>query len=328
LSSATIPNTKPKYEPKMGVATREAYGQALVELGKINSNVVALDADLAKSTFSAKFQKAFPDRFFTVGIAEANMVSIAAGLALAGKLPFASSFAVFLCDKGMDQLRVGAAYPHANAKYVGSHGGISIGEDGPSQQSVEDYALMCGLPGFIVLSPSDEFCARALVHRMAEHVGPAYMRTGRPKTAIIYGPDDTFEIGKAKQHGDGRDAAIVACGLEVSYSLEAQALLAGEGIHVRVIDMHTIKPVDEAAIAKSAEECGAIVCAEEHLLDGGLGSQVARAVGKSRPVPMEFVGIQNTYAESGTPEQLMEKYGLTAPFIVKAVKAVLKRKSR
>jgi transketolase len=299
----------------MGVATREAYGQALVELGKINSNVVALDADLAKSTFSAKFQKAYPDRFFTVGIAEANMVSIAAGLALAGKLPFASSFAVFLCDKGMDQLRVGAAYPHANAKYVGSHGGISIGEDGPSQQSVEDYALMCGLPGFIVLSPSDEFCARALVHR-------------RPKAAIIYGPDDTFEIGKAKQHGDGRDAAIVACGLEVSYSLEAQALLAGEGIHVRVIDMHTIKPVDEAAIAKSAEECGAIVCAEEHLLDGGLGSQVARAVGKSRPVPMEFVGIQNTYAESGTPEQLMEKYGLTAPFIVKAVKAVLKRKSR
>ncbi|MBZ5507312.1 MAG: transketolase family protein [Acidobacteriia bacterium] len=312
----------------MGVATREAYGQALVELGTINPNVVVLDADLAKSTFSAKFQKVYPERFFTVGIAEANMVSIAAGLALAGKLPFASSFAVFLCDKGYDQLRVGAAYSRANAKYVGSHGGISIGEDGPSQQSVEDYALMCALPGFIVLSPSDEFCARALVRRMAEHEGPAYMRTGRPKTAIIYGPDDTFEIGKAKQHGDGRDVAIIACGLEVNYSLEAQALLAGEGIDARVIDMHTIKPVDEAAIAKAAEECGAIVCAEEHLLDGGLGSQVARAVGKSRPVPMEFVGIQNTYAESATPEQLMEKYGLTAPFIVKAVKAVLKRKSR
>ncbi|HEX4604563.1 MAG TPA: transketolase C-terminal domain-containing protein [Candidatus Angelobacter sp.] len=328
MSSATIPNTKPKYEPKMGVATREAYGQALVELGKANPNVVVLDADLAKSTFSAKFQEVYPDRFFTVGIAEADMVSIAAGLALAGKLPFASSFAVFLCDKGMDQLRVGAAYPHANAKYVGSHGGISIGEDGPSQQSVEDYALMCALPGFIVLSPSDEFCARALVHRMAEHEGPAYMRTGRPKTAIIYGPEETFEIGKAKQHGDGRDVAIIACGLEVSYSLEAQAQLAGEGINARVIDMHTIKPIDEATIAKVAEECGAIVCAEEHLLDGGMGSQVARAVGKSRPVPMEFVGIENTYAESATPEQLMEKYGLTAPFIVKAVKAVLKRKSR
>jgi transketolase len=213
-----------------------------------------------------------------------------------------------------------------NAKFVGSHGGISIGEDGPSQQSVEDYALMCALAGFVVLNPSDEFCARALVHRMAEHVGPVYMRTGRPKAQIIYGPDDTFEIGKAKQHGNGRDVAIIACGLEVGYALQAQAQLADEGINTRVLDMHTIKPVDEAAIAQSAEECGAIVTAEEHLLDGGLGSQVARAVTKSHPVPMEFVGVQNTYAESATPDQLMEKYGLTAPFIVKAVKAVLARK--
>ena len=326
MSSTTVPNTKPKFELKMGVATREAYGQALVELGKVNPNVVVLDADLAKSTFSAKFQKEFPGRFFTVGIAEANMVSIAAGLALAGKLPFASSFAVFLCDKGYDQLRVGAAYSRANAKYVGSHGGISIGEDGPSQQSVEDYALMCALPGFVVLSPSDEFCARALVHRMAEHDGPAYMRTGRPKAPIIYGPNDTFEIGKAKQHGNGRDVAIVACGLEVSYALQAQAQLADEGINARVLDMHTIKPVDEAAIAIAAKECGAIVCAEEHLLDGGLGSQVARTVGKSCPAPMEFVGINNTYAESATPDQLMEKYGLTAPYITAAVRRVLKRK--
>src|SRR5215470_4187906 len=317
----TTPITKPRLELKIGVATREAYGQALVELGRKNPNVVALDADLAKSTFSAKFQKEFPDRFFTVGIAEANMVSIASGLALSGKLPFSSSFAVFLCDKGYDQLRMCVAYPGVNAKFVGSHGGISIGEDGPSQQAVEDYALMCGLAGFVVLNPSDEFCARALVHRMAEHVGPVYMRTGRPKTPIIYGPNDTFEIGKAKQHGNGRgvaDVAIIACGLEVSYALQAQAQLAEEGIQARVLDMHTIKPVDEAAIAP----------AEEHLLDGGLGSQVARAVAKSRPVPMEFVGIQNTYAESATPDQLMEKYGLTAPFIVKAVKTVLKRKTQ
>jgi transketolase len=255
------------------------------------------------------------------------MVSIASGLALSGKLPFASSFAVFLCDKGYDQLRVSVAYPRVNAKYVGSHGGISIGEDGPSQQAVEDYALMCALPGFVVLSPSDEFCARALVHRMAEHDGPAYMRTGRPKAPIIYNASDTFEIGKAKQHGNGRDVAIIACGLEVGYALQAQAQLADEGIHARVLDMHTIKPVDEAAVAQAAEQCGAIVTAEEHLLDGGLGSQVARAAAKSRPVAMEFVGIQNTYAESGTPDQLMEKYGLTAPYIVKAVKAVLKRKN-
>ena len=328
MSAATIANGKPKFELKMGVATREAYGQALVELGKKNPNVVALDADLAKSTFSAKFQKEFPDRFFTVGIAEANMVSIASGLALSGKLPFASSFAVFLCDKGYDQLRMCVAYPGVNAKFVGSHGGISIGEDGPSQQAVEDYALMCGLAGFVVLNPSDEFCARALVHRMAEHVGPVYMRTGRPKAPIIYGPNDTFEIGKAKQHGKGKDVAIIACGLEVSYALQAQAQLAEEGIQTRVLDMHTIKPVDETAIAQAAEECGAIVTAEEHLLDGGLGSQVARAVAKSRPVPMEFVGIQNTYAESATPDQLMEKYGLTAPFIVKAVETVLKRKKQ
>jgi transketolase len=323
MSSTPI---KPKFELKMGVATREAYGQALVELGKHNQNVVALDADLMKSTYSVKFAKEFPDRFWTVGIAEANMVGIACGLAMSGKIPFASSFAVFLMDKGYDQLRVGAAYPHVNAKFVGSHSGISIGEDGPSQMAVEDIALACGLAGFVVLVPSDEFCTRALVHRMAEHVGPAYMRTGRPKAPIIYGPDDKFEIGKAKVHGNGTDVAIVACGNEVSYALQAQSDLEDAGIRARVIDMHTIKPIDEATIATAARECGAIVTAEEHLLDGGLGSQVARAVGKTVPVPMEFVGINDTYAESGTPEQLMEKYGLTAPYIVKAAKAVLKRK--
>jgi transketolase len=318
--------TKAKFQLKMGVATREAYGQALVELGRKNPNVVALDADLMKSTFSAKFAKEFPDRFWTVGIAEANMVSIACGLAMCGKIPFASSFAVFLMDKGYDQLRVGAAYPHANAKFVGSHSGISIGEDGPSQMAVEDIALACGLAGFVVIVPSDEFSARALVHCMAEHVGPVYLRTGRPKAPVIYGPDDKFEIGKAKVHGDGKDVAIIACGNEVGYALQAQAELEDEGIRARVIDMHTIKPIDEAAIATAARECGAIVTAEEHLLDGGLGSQVARAVAKHAPVPMEFVGIDNTYAESGTPDELMEKYGLTAPYIVKAVRAVVKRK--
>jgi len=318
--------TSSKFELKMGVATREAYGQALVELGRANPNVVALDADLAKSTYSAKFGKEFPDRFFTVGIAEANMVGMAGGLALNGKIPFASSFAVFLMDKGYDQLRMSVAYPRVNAKFVGSHGGISIGEDGPSQMAVEDLALACGLAGFVVLIPSDEFCARALVHRMAEWNGPCYMRTGRPKTAIIYTADDKFEIGKAKQHGDGRDVAIIACGLEVGYALQAQAQLEAEGVSARVLDMHTIKPLDDEAVAGAARECGAIVTAEEHLLDGGLGAQVARSVAASQPVPMEFVGIQNTYAESATPDQLMEKYGLTAPYIVAAVKRVLQRK--
>jgi transketolase len=318
--------TETKFELKMGVATREAYGQALVEVGRKNPNVVALDADLAKSTFSAKFQKEFPGRFFTVGIAEANMVGIASGLALSGKIPFASSFSVFLVDKGYDQLRMCVAYPHVNAKFVGSHSGISIGEDGPSQMAIEDIALACGLAGFVVIVPSDEFCTRALVHQMAEYVGPVFLRTGRPKAPILYGPDDTFEIGKAKVHGDGRDVAIIACGNEVGYAIQAQHELAAEGIAARVIDMHTIKPLDESTIAAAARDCGAIVTAEEHLLDGGLGSQVARAVAKSHPVPMEFVGVQNTYAESGTPDELMEKYGLTAPYIVKAAQAVLRRK--
>jgi transketolase len=326
MEATAAMKTGTKFELKMGAATREAYGQALVELGRENPNIVVLDADLAKSTYSAKFGQQFPDRFWTVGIAEANMVGIAGGLALQGKIPFASSFAVFLTNKGFDQLRMSIAYPRANAKFCGSHGGISIGEDGPSQQSVEDIALMCGLAGFVVLVPADEFSARALVRRMAEHVGPVYMRTGRAKSPIIYGPQDTFEIGKAKVHGNGRDVAIVSCGYELQYALRAQHMLEEEGIAARVIDMHTIKPLDEAAVAQSAEECGAIVTAEEHLLDGGLGSQVARAVARSTPVPMEFVGIQNTYAESAAPDQLMEKYGLTAPYIVKAVHEVLKRK--
>ena len=318
--------TPTKFALKMGAATREAYGAALTELGRTNPNVIVLDADLMKSTYSVKFAKEFPDRFYTCGIAEATMVGIASGLALSGKSPFASSFAVFLCDKGYDQLRMCVAYPRVNAKFCGSHGGISIGEDGPSQMAIEDYALMCALPGFVVISPSDEVAARALVHRMAEHIGPCYMRTGRPKAPLIYGPNETFEIGRAKVHGDGRDAAIVACGLEVGYALQAQAQLEEDGIHARVIDMHTLKPLDEDAVATAAKACGAIVCAEEHVLEGGLGSLVARAAAQSHPVPMEFIAIQNTFAESATPDQLMEKYGLTAPSIVEAVRRVVKRK--
>jgi transketolase len=321
-----MPEAKTKFELKMGAATREAYGQALAELGRTNPNVVALDADLAKSTYAVKFAKEFPERFFTVGIAEANMVGIAGGLALSGKIPFASSFAVFLCDKSYDQLRMAVAYPGANAKFCGSHGGISIGEDGPSQMAVEDYALMCSLPGFVVLSPSDEFCARALVHRMAEHTGPCYMRTGRPKAPVVYGPDDQFEIGKAKVHGEGGDVAIVACGMEVGYALAAQAQLDEQGIRARVLDMHTLKPIDEQAIASAARECGALVTAEEHVLEGGLGSLVARVVAHTHPVPMEFVAINNTYAESATPDQLMEKYGLTTPYIVAAANRAVNRK--
>jgi transketolase len=310
----------------MGAATRDAYGKALADLGRSNPNVVVLDADLAKSTKTSVFAKEFPERFFTCGIAEADMVGIAGGLASCGKIPFASSFSVFLLCKGFDQMRVAVALPQLNAKFVGTHGGISIGEDGPSQMSVEDYALACGLVGFTVVSPSDEVSARALVFRAAEHVGPVYMRMGRPKVPLIYAADDKdFQLGKARVLLEGTDVALIGCGIMVAECLRAAETLAAEGISAMVVDMHTLKPLDTAAVA-AACRTGAIVTAEEHLLDGGLGSQVARAVSGATPVPMEYVGIDNTYAESATPEQLLEKYGLTAKEVLAAARRVLKRK--
>ena len=318
---------RPKFELKLGMATRDAYGKALVELGRVNPNVVVLDADLSKSTKTNLFAKEFPGRFIECGIAEANMVGIAGGLAAAGKIPFVSSFACFLMNKAFDQLRIAVAYPKWNVKVVTTHGGISIGEDGPSQQSVEDYALACALPGFVVTSPADETSTRALVLRAAEHAGPVYMRTGRPRVPIIY-PDknEPFEFGRAKRLLDGSDVTLIGCGVTVAECLKAAEALAQSGIRARVLDMHTLKPVDREAVAAAARDTGAIVCVEEHLLDGGLGSQVARAAAELAPVPMEFVGIIDTYAESGTPDELLEKYGLTAPHIVRAAERVLRRK--
>jgi len=316
----------PKFELKMGAATRDAYGKALADLGRSNPNVVVLDADLAKSTKTSVFAKEFPSRFFTCGIAEADMVGIAGGLASCGKIPFASSFSVFLLCKGFDQMRVAVALPQLNAKFVGTHGGISIGEDGPSQMSVEDYALACGLVGFTVISPADEVSTRALVFRAAEHVGPIYMRVGRPKVPLIYAADDDdFQLGKARVLLEGTDVALIGCGIMVAECLRAAETLAAEGISAMVVDMHTLKPLDTAAVA-AACRTGAIITAEEHLLDGGLGSQVARAAAAISPVPMEYVGIQDTYAESATPEQLLEKYGLTAKEVLAAARRVLKRK--
>jgi transketolase len=308
------------------MATRDAYGKALVELGRLRPEVVVLDADLSKSTKTVEFAKQFPERFFKAGIAEANMVGIAGGLALSGKIPFASSFACFLMDKGFDQLRIAVAYPGANAKFVASHGGISIGEDGPSQQSVEDYALACALPGFVVASPADQTATRALVFRAAQHLGPVYMRVGRPKVPVIYtDPNEEFEFGRAKLLMDGGDVTLIGCGIEVAECLKAAETLAGEGIAARVLDMHTLKPLDDEAVLAAARDTGALVTAEEHLLDGGLGSRVALSAARQRPVPMEFVGIRNTYAESGTPEQLLEKYGLTARYIAEAARRAVRR---
>jgi transketolase len=318
--------TKTRFELKLGMATREAFGRALVELGRENQNVVAIDADLSKSTFTHLFAKEFPDRFFSCGIAEANMVGIAAGLASAGKIPFAASFASFVVNKGFEQLRVLAAYPNLNIKIVGTHCGISIGEDGPSQMAVEDLSLACSLPGFTVLSPADEVSMTALVRAAAAHAGPVYIRAGRPKVPVLYQSGQAFEIGRAVELVEGTDLTIIATGLLVAESIRAQEHLESEGISARLIDMHTIKPLDAAAIRRAAAETGAIVVAEEHLVDGGLGVRVAQAVAEAHPCPMEFVGIQNTYAESATPEQLLDKYGLVARDVIAAAYRVLRRK--
>jgi len=309
-------------EKKMGLATRDAYGQALAELGKENPDVVVLDGDVSGSTKSRLFAKIFPDRFFNFGVAEANLVSAAAGFATCGKIPFASSFSTFLMCRSYDQLRMSVANPQLNVKLCGSHSGISLGQDGASQMAVEDIALACSLPGFTVLVPADETATRALVKEAAEHQGPVFIRTSRPSVPVIYSPGESFEIGKAKVLRPGKDVTVIATGMLVWEALEAAEQCAGEGIDVRVIDMHTVKPIDEDAIVAAARETGAIVTAEEHLLDGGLGSRVAQVVVQNHPVPMEFVGLKNTYAESGTPEQLFERYGLTAKAIVEAVQTV------
>jgi transketolase len=315
-----------KFEVKLGAATREAFGRTLVELGRENKDIVVCDADLSKSTMTAYFAKEFPDRFFSFGIAEANMVAAGCGMAYAGKIPFISSFSAFVMNKGFEQLRVAAAYPNLNVKVVGTHSGISIGEDGPSQMSVEEIGLACSLVNFVVIAPADEPSCKALVRAATEHVGPVFIRTGRPKTPTIYGPDQKFEIGKSVQVMDGRDVTIIANGLLVAQAILAAEQLEGEGISTRVIDMHTAKPIDREAIRRASQETGAIVVAEEHLVDGGLGVRVAQVAAETQPCPMEFVGIQETYAESGQPEELMEKYGLVAKNVAEAARKVAARK--
>ncbi len=318
--------TKTKFELKNGMATREAFGKTLAELGHENKDIVVLDADLSKSTYTSLFAKEFPDRFVSCGIAEANMVAIAGGLAYAGKIPVASSFSCFVVNKGFEQMRVTIAYPGLNVKIVGTHSGISIGEDGPSQMSVEETALACALPGFVVLSPADEVATKALFRQCVAHKGPVFMRTGRMKCPVVYGPDQKFEIGKAVEVIEGTDVTIIATGLLVAEAIRAQETLEAEGISARVIDIHTVKPLDRDAIARAAKETGAIVVAEEHLVDAGLGVRVAQAVAELHPCVMEFVGIQDTYAESGAPDQLLDKYGLVARDVAAAARKAVSRK--
>ncbi len=318
--------TTTKFELKLGAATREAFGKALVELGRANNNVVVCDADLSKSTHTHLFAKEFPDRFFSIGIAEANMVAVGAGLAASGKIAFVSSFSCFVLNKGFEQLRVASAYSQIPLKVVGTHSGISIGEDGPSQMSIEDIALACSLPGFTVIDPCDEIAMTALVTSAATDVGSVFIRAGRAKAPVVYTPDQKFEIGKSIEIIPGNDVTVIAHGLLVAEAIRASEALESEGVAVRVVDMHTIKPIDRGAIARAATETGAIVVAEEHLVDGGLGVRVAQVVSQTHPCLMEYVGINDTYAESGTPEGLLDKYGLIARDVIAAIRRVLSRK--
>ncbi|MCB8945596.1 MAG: transketolase family protein [Ardenticatenaceae bacterium] len=311
-----------------GPPTRNAFGEALKELGHLNHNLVVVDGDVGNSTRTHYFGDEFPHRFFNVGIAESNLVGVASGLAAAGKDVVAASFACFLMDNAYDQIRMGIAFPQANVKLVGSHSGISIGEDGPSQMAIEDIALATSLPNFTVIVPADAPSTRAATLALVANNGPFYLRTGRPHVPQIYQGNPDFQIGKANQVRKGSAVTIIACGLMVAVALEAAYMLAIEGIEARVLDMHTIKPIDEAAIIAAAEETGAIVTAEEHLLTGGLGTAVAQVTAQHHPVPIQFVGIDNTYAESGEPQELLAKYGLMPTDVATAVRKVIKQKNR
>jgi transketolase len=308
------------------VSVREAYGKALLELGMENHDVVVLDSDLSRSTMTAFFAREFPERFFECGIAEQNMIGIAAGMAASGKIPFASTFAVFVPGRCFDQVRMSIAQPGLNVKLVTTHGGVSVGEDGTSHQSIEDLSLICSLPGFTVIVPADAIETTEAVKAAAETLGPFYIRLCRPKLPLVYGDDYKFKLGQAVMMRQGGDATIIAIGLMVKSALEAAINLQREGIYCRVLNMSTLKPIDKKAIIKAAAETGAIVTAEEHLQHGGLGSEVAQVVAQNQPVPMEFVAIKDTYAKSGKPAELLERYGLTEKDIERGVKSAIRRK--
>jgi transketolase len=303
---------------KLGKSIREAFGIALAQLGDAYPDTVVVDGDVNNSTRTDMFAKKFPARFFNVGIAESNLVGIAAGLASSGKRSWLASFAAFVMCNAYDQLRMSVAFPCQDVKVVGTHAGISIGEDGPSQMGIEDVSLACSLPNFTVIVPSDEPSTYKAVAALAKIRTPAYLRAGRPNVPIIYENDCDFQIGKAIQVRAGKDLTIIANGLMVAPALEAATELANKRIDARVLDMHTAKPCDDAAILAAARETGHIIVAEEHLCHGGLGSIVAMSAARQHPVPMRFVNLRDTFAESGKAEQLLEKYGLTAKDIVKA----------
>ena len=305
------------------IATREAYGKALVKLGKINDDVVVLDADLSKSTKTNDFCKAYPNRFFNMGIAEQNLVGAACGFAAAGKIPFASTFAMFATGRAFEVIRNSACYPKLNVKICATHAGITVGEDGGSHQSVEDISLMRSIPNMTVLVPADGVEAEKMIFAAAEFNGPMYVRLGRSAVPTLFNEDYNFEIGKGAVLKEGNDATIIACGIMVNEALIAADILKEENINARVINMSTIKPIDTELIIKAAKETKAIVTAEEHSIIGGLGSAVSEVVSENCPTIVKKVGINDCFGESGTPAELLEKYGLTAKHIVEKVKEAM-----
>ena len=309
------------------IATREAYGNALAELGALNENIVVLDADLAEATKTCVFKKKCPDRFFDCGIAENNMFGVAAGLAAAGKIPFASTFAMFAAGRSFDQVRNSIGYPHLNVKICATHGGVSVGEDGATHQCCEDMALMRTIPGMVVMNPADAVEARAAVEAAINYNGPVYIRFGRLPVAVINdNADYKFEIGKGVKLCDGQDVTIVANGLMVERALEAKELLAAEGISASVINMHTVKPLDTELLLAEAKKTGAIVTTEEHNVLGGLGSAVAEALSEAYPGPVIKHGVPDKFGKSGAGKDLLEYFGLNAQGIVEKVKVALSLK--
>ena len=306
------------------IATRESYGRTLAELGKEHEDFLVLDADLAGSTKTAVFRKAFPERHINCGIAEQNMIGVAAGIAATGRVAFASSFAMFAAGRAYEQIRNSVGYPQLNVKIAATHGGISVGEDGATHQCNEDFALMRTIPGMVVMVPSDDVEAEAMVRAAYAHKGPVYMRFSRLATPVFNNPKTyKFEIGKAITMREGKDVAIIAAGLPVASAMEAAEKLAAEGIEARVIDMHTIKPLDEAAVLRAAKEIGKIVTVEEHSVIGGLGSAVAEVLAEQCPAKLKRVGVYDRYTESGPAEALIHHYGLDGEGVYSAVKAFL-----
>jgi transketolase len=312
----------------MAKATREAYGEALKKLAAENPNVVVLDADLSGSTKTSEFKKVAPERFFNVGIAEQDLIGTAAGMAIAGKIPFASSFAMFAAGRAYEIIRNTVAYPKLNVKIAATHAGLTVGEDGASHQAIEDISLMRGIPNMTVINPADSIEAEQAVIKAAEMQGPVYIRLGRMNVEDVYDKNYKFEIGKGVELKNGNDATIIATGLMVQEALKAAKILSEEGIEARVINIHTIKPIDKDIIIKAAKETNTIVTAEEHSIIGGLGSAVLETLSDVYPVPVKRVGVLDTFGESGKPADLLEKYHLTAKDIVEACKEAIKLKQK